>query len=232
MFKKISKITIFTLFISLVLSACSPVDNSKLEGQIEEKNNTIVKLEQEKKVLEDKVLEFEKLLEQSVSSNVLLTALEVVEFIDDEDMSGLSSYVHPTKGLRFTPYNYIDIVNDKVFTVAQIPGLMADATVYNWGEYDGSGDPIDLKFEDYFDKFIYDEEFMNPHMIGNNVAIGKGNSIDNMNVAYPQGHFVEFHFTGFDTQYEGMDWRSLKLVFENMSGSWYLVGIVHGQWTI
>jgi hypothetical protein len=29
-----------------------------------------------------------------------------------------------------------------------------------------------------------------------------------------------------------MDWRSLRLVFEEQGGSWYLVGIVHDQWTI
>ena len=69
-------------------------------------------------------------------------------------------------------------------------------------------------------------------MIGNNTAIGSGNIIDNVPTEYPDGEFVEFHFTGFDSQYEGMDWRSLRLVFEEHAGAWHLVGIVHGQWTI
>jgi hypothetical protein len=29
-----------------------------------------------------------------------------------------------------------------------------------------------------------------------------------------------------------MDWRSLRLFLEQKDGTWYLVGIVHGQWTI
>jgi hypothetical protein len=29
-----------------------------------------------------------------------------------------------------------------------------------------------------------------------------------------------------------MDWQSLRLVFEETAGNWYLVGIVHDQWTI
>lgn len=56
--------------------------------------------------------------------------------------------------------------------------------------------------------------------------------IDNMSTAYPNGSFVEYHFTGFDSQYAGIDWASLTLVFEENGGDWYLVGIVHGQWTI
>jgi hypothetical protein len=43
---------------------------------------------------------------------------------------------------------------------------------------------------------------------------------------------VEYHFSGFDKKFEGMDWASLKLVFENSNNEWYLVGIVHDQWTI
>jgi UDP-N-acetyl-2-amino-2-deoxyglucuronate dehydrogenase len=31
---------------------------------------------------------------------------------------------------------------------------------------------------------------------------------------------------------EGMDWRSLRLVFEKKNDIWYLVGIIHDQWTI
>lgn len=31
---------------------------------------------------------------------------------------------------------------------------------------------------------------------------------------YPNGYFIEFHFSGFNPQFEGIDWESLKLVFE------------------
>jgi (p)ppGpp synthase/HD superfamily hydrolase len=29
-----------------------------------------------------------------------------------------------------------------------------------------------------------------------------------------------------------MDWRSLRLVFEKKDDIWYIVGIIHDQWTI
>jgi hypothetical protein len=43
---------------------------------------------------------------------------------------------------------------------------------------------------------------------------------------------VEYHFSGFVEDYGGMDWVSLRLVFIEEEGSWFLVGIVHDQWTI
>ena len=56
--------------------------------------------------------------------------------------------------------------------------------------------------------------------------------INNIKEAYPNGQFVEFHITGLEPKYEGIDWRSLKLVFEDVNGTLYLVGIIHSEWTI
>ncbi|HYF94322.1 MAG TPA: hypothetical protein VD969_19050 [Symbiobacteriaceae bacterium] len=54
---------------------------------------------------------------------------------------------------------------------------------------------------------------------------------DNWRAAYPDGFMVEFHFPGFEAKYGGMDWRSLRLVYERLGNAWFLVGIIHGQWT-
>ncbi len=94
----------------------------------------------------------------------------VLDSIKNMDMNTLSTFVHPTNGVRFTPYEYVDGQNDKIFTAAEVLGLGVDNQIYNWGDYDGSGEPIDLDFNDYYNQFIYDEDFINPHIIGNNVA--------------------------------------------------------------
>jgi len=101
-----------------------------------------------------------------------------------------------------------------------------------WGAYDGTGDPINLTFEGYYNKFIYDVDFANAKIIGNNTVVGHGNSLINISEVYPGAVFIEYHFPGFDPQYNGMDWRSLRLIFEEKDGAWYIVGIVHDQWTI
>lgn len=41
--------------------------------------------------------------------------------------------------------------------------------------------------------------------VGINQVIGFGNTLVNISDVHPNGSFVEFHFTGFDSQYEGID---------------------------
>ena len=165
------------------------------------------------------------------SSSLLPVALDVVNALKHKDMNAFSSYIHSTAGVRFSPYGHIDVQHDLQFSTSQLPSLWSSTEVYQWGVYDGSGDPIQLTFQDYFDRFVYDVDFANPHMIGNNVVVGAGNMINNIQQAYSNGPFVEFHFTGFDPQYSGMDWRSLRLVFEQENSEWKLVGIIHDEWT-
>jgi hypothetical protein len=236
--RKVSLIAISILVLALIVSGCAQDANPA--DELKAKDNAIAALEKEKKVLEDKISELEgKIAELEEAKNapdsqnsMISTALDVVHLLNDKDMTGISTYVHPTKGVRFSPYGNVDVSSDQVFTAEQLEGLMTDAQVYTWGSYDGSGEPINLNFTDYFEEFVYDEDYENPHMIGNNVVIGHGNSLINIDSTYPDGVFAEFHFTGFDPQYEGIDWSSLRLVFEEQDGTWYLVGIIHDQWTI
>ena len=150
----------------------------------------------------------------------------------DRDMEWLSSIVHPDKKLRFSPYTYVDPDNSLVFTGEEIKTLMESKKVYTWGAYDGSGEPIQLTFREYLNAFVYDQDFLNTEQVGYNRFIGQGNTINNLFEAYPEGKLLEYYFSGFDPQYEGLDWESLKLVFEEKDGTWYLVCIVHDQWTI
>ncbi|MFO7635934.1 MAG: hypothetical protein R6W96_01335 [Clostridia bacterium] len=199
-----------------------PAENDS--GKIAELEQTITQLEAQIKTLTAEALEPE--------TNLIIIANRIVEHLKDKDMEGVASYVHPGKGLRFSRYGYISIENDPLVEIHLIPGLFQDTTVYPWGNYDGIGDPIELTFSDYYEKFIYDVDFLHPHLIGNNVQVGHGNSLNNVQEAYPDAVFIEFHFSGFDPEYGGMDWRSLRLVFENHAGNWKLVCILHDQWTI
>lgn len=239
------RIISIAIILTFVLSACTRppvIDNpdqiAKIEEQLVEKDAKIGELEIKIKEQEEAIKELKESANETPaptptsSNNIIIHAMDVLDSIKNNDMNTLSTFVHPTNGVRFTPYEYIDLQNDPVFTAAEIAGIGNDTQVYNWGSYDGSGEPIDLTFSDYYGEFIYDHDFINPHMIGNNVAIGSGNMINNIGTEYPNGQFVEFHFTGFDPQYAGIDWSSLRLVFEDVGGIWYLVGVVHGQWTI
>ncbi len=166
-------------------------------------------------------------------NSLISEALVVMSLLADQDTVGLDLYVSPTKGVRFSPYAHVNTNTDIILSSGNsILNMFTNNTVYTWGNYDGSGAPITENTSAYYSRFIYDHDFQNPDMIGINSFIGTGNTTNNIATAYPVDSFVEFHFNGFDPQFEGLDWSSLILVFENNNGTWYLTGIVHNQWTV
>jgi hypothetical protein len=161
---------------------------------------------------------------------VLQRSAEVIAALKDENMTALAGYVLPQMGLRFSPYAAVKDT-DQVFRADKIAGLMSDSTVYVWGSYDGSGEPIELAFPDYYSKFIYDVDFANAPQLALNRRLGVSTTLDNSAEFYPGAIIVEYYYPGFDPKLEGMDWRSLRLVFIENEHTWYLDGIIHDQWT-
>ena len=148
-----------------------------------------------------------------------------------KDTQHFSTYVHPTRGVRFSPYVYVDEAH-LVFRREEVVGLLQQPTVRIWGYYDGSGEPIEGTFAEYFMRFVYDQDFTEAPQQSFNAPIGVGNTRDNAAEFYPDGMMVEYHFPGFDPDFGGMDWRSLRLVFEELDGEWFVVAVIHAQWTI
>lgn len=182
--------------------------------------------------LDDKQQSLKTSTENYIRDTIKARADEALKLIKLQDMAKLSQLVHPDKGVRFSPYGHVDTKTDLVFSAGQIKNIVSDKKVYNWGSFDGSGQPIELTFDEYYRKFIYDKDFANAKDIGYNKILGKGNTANNSFEVYPNSIIVEYHFPGFDQKYQGMDWRSLRLVFEKKGADWYIVGIIHDQWTI
>jgi len=158
-------------------------------------------------------------------------AYEVLESLRDQDYISLSQAIHPEKGATFTPYSYVTD-DDLRFSADEISQIASNNLSYEWGQYDGSGEPIILTFEKYIVRFVYDEDYIDAPVIGINHIVHTGNSIENVTEVYPEAQFVEFYFPGFDPGYAGLDWSTLKLVFEQYGGSLKLVAIIHSEWTI
>lgn len=161
---------------------------------------------------------------------VLDQANQVVQSLKNQDFVSLSEYIHPYDGVRFSPYAYVND-SDQLFSADEIMSILSDSSVYTWGAYSGTGEAINLSFPEYYSKFIYDQDFANAPQVSLNHRLSAGNSIDNSAEFYPGAMFVEYYFPGFDPQYGGMDWRSLRLAFSEDKGTWYLVGIIHDEWT-
>ena len=113
-----------------------------------------------------------------------------------------------------------------------IQAYQSTTGIISRGIYDGSGEPINLTTQDYFQKFVYDLDFLNAPEVNENKEIMRGNVINNIFDIYTNAHIVEFYIPGIDPQYEGMDRRSLVIILKNTDGARHLIGIVHNQWTI
>lgn len=160
-------------------------------------------------------------------------ATTVLRALKSGDMESVAAWVHPEKGVRFSPYAYVDTEKDQVIMRDELSELMANSNVRLWREFAGTGELIELTYADYHKRFVYDADFLEVAEIGFNELLGEGTTINNLNEVYPKEthDFVEFHIDGIDPQYEGMDWRSLRIVFEKIGGDRALVGIIHDQWT-
>lgn len=164
--------------------------------------------------------------------SLLSAAYSVAQFIKTEDYTSLAAYVHPDRGVTFTPYSTVAFETDLTLTRDQIKNLATDTKVYTWGIVDGRGSLIELTISDYFAQYVFDADYTQAPQIGIDQIMMGGNALENLPEAYPDCRFVDFTFPSADASVDGLDWSSLKLVFAPGDTCWQLVGVVHGQWTI
>jgi len=180
----------------------------------------------------DTVTSFQ-ITEANKDSVLAATTKEILTLFKNKSYAKLDSFIHPQEGIRFSPYATIEPGSDKKFTREAFQELITTGRnkKINWGTYDGSGNPIVLSPAEYFGKFVYDGNFLNAKQAGVNTVYGKGNSVNNLKTAYPGASFTENYLEG-TKKYGGMDWKSVRLVYKLENGRYYLIAIVHDQWTI
>ncbi len=226
----------------LMLAACSnagPAEQPDQESpQVEQpqvEEDSSVEQPKEEPAEEPAVEEqpAEEPIEEGTPPTAREAATTVLRALKSGNMETVAAWAHPEKGVRFSPYAYVDTEKDQVLTREELTDAMASSEVRNWREFAGNGDMIELTYADYHKRFVYDADFMEDAEIGLNESLGEGTTINNLNEVYPADthDYVEYHIAGIDPALEGMDWRSLRLVFEKMGMDHVLVGIVHDQWT-
>jgi len=204
----------FTLLIliAFIISSCTSTQHEKLEINPTQETETT---QNETIPQEDTLVNFTK---------------KILSIIKSNDLKAFAQYIHPKKGVRFSPYAYVDTTENILLKKTDFIENLSKK--YFWGYYDGSGEEISLTINDYFKEFVYDVDFIHAEEIKVDTLIGTGNSLNNMNEVYTNHHFVECYFSGFDPAYDGLDWRSLRLVFETYENKMVLIAIIHDQWTI
>jgi hypothetical protein len=212
------------IFIFLVLATCIACnnDNNKKSGDADTSVKKTV----------DTTLVKQPTAVASEDSLLLAVSKDILTAIKDTNYNQLVSYIHPTQGARFAPYGYIDTSENRVVQAGELLSLFHSNKKILWGSFDGTGDPIMMTAANYFKRFVYNVDFLNAPDKAANRFIGGGNSLNNIEKVYPGASFTEFHFKGFEKKYEGMDWASLRLVFKKENNTYYLIAIVHDEWTI
>lgn len=173
-------------------------------------------------------------LTQEEQATIIPQSDTLIGWLAKKDFGAIATQVHPQKGLRFSPYSYVEIADDLVFLPAQIAAAASDPKIYTWGYEDGIGDPINMTWDQYYQRYVFNKDYASDTQVAYNAILGKGNTINNRQKAYPKATFVEYHIKGSE-KFKGKDWGSLTFAFEKADDNpqkWYLVAIIHGEWTM
>jgi hypothetical protein len=159
---------------------------------------------------------------------------DILIVLKEKKYDKLVRFIDPDDRIIFSPYGHIDTINDVKLTAIEFLNYVTKdrAKKIYWGSYDGSGDSITLTVSEYLHKFAYDVDFINAEKTSLNKKISSGNALNNINAIYKHCVFTESYFSGFEKKFDGMDWRSLILLYKKSNHNLYLVGIIHNQWTI
>lgn len=154
---------------------------------------------------------------------------EILSTLKSKDFRKFSNYIHPEKGVRFSMYGYTQPKTDKLFSKEEFVKYEPTNIKFTWGEKDGTGDPLVLSIKDYLNKWVFVKDFTKSEYSENSIK-AVGNSINNMKEIYPNSTFTENYIKGTE-EYGEMDWNSLRFVFEELYGTYYLVAVINDQWT-
>lgn len=155
---------------------------------------------------------------------------EVLQTLKAKDYKTFATFIHPQKGISFSMYAFVDPKGDKHFSKEDFEKYLPTKTLFTWGAKDGSGDPYKATINNYLDKWVFSKDFtISQYSL--NKFIGGGNSLNNLKEIYPKADFTENYSKGTEKNSE-MDWKTVRFVFEEFQGKYYLIAVVNDQWTI
>ncbi|GAA5085339.1 hypothetical protein GCM10023210_06070 [Chryseobacterium ginsengisoli] len=155
---------------------------------------------------------------------------EIIQSLKDKNYAKFEDFIHPEKGVRFSMYAFVNPKEDKTFSKSDFVKYQPMKTIFTWGSMDGSGDLYKATINDYLTKWVYSKDFVTGQVSLNKFQ-GKGNSLNNLKEIYPKSDFTENFIKGSEANSE-MDWKCLRLVFEEFQGKYYLIAVINDQWTI
>jgi hypothetical protein len=222
-----------TLLLILFFTGCNQPDTVKKESSpitdsiISDKPTASLPPESEAPKTQEKK---DTVINKKVDTTLLMnTSEKILNSVKKRDYVTFSLFIHPQEYVRFSPYAYIDTVNNKVLSAFHFLQLAKQNKKINWSSaFEGAEF---LTVDEYFKKFVYDVDFINAKQKSINDYHSQGTDLNNIKEVYPGYDVVEFFFPGFEKKYEGLDFRALRLVYKTEKNKVFLVAIVHDKWT-
>jgi len=151
--------------------------------------------------------------------------------LESGNLESLVTYIHPEKGVHFSPHHHTS-PTDLVFTSQAFVEAIESLSVHVWGITAGRGNEISFSIPDYVRKYFATRYFsVAPEIVQDTPIKRRSAGIFNLPEAFPDATIIEYHFP--EVSYpEFQKWESLYLIFEELDGQWFLVGIAHGEWLI
>ncbi|MFN7161132.1 MAG: hypothetical protein ACK4NC_06040 [Candidatus Gracilibacteria bacterium] len=159
----------------------------------------------------------------------------VISLLQKNDFSALASQVHPEKGLLLSADIHLD---DKTFprqiiARKELAGFLKNTTPRIWGSNGYTELPLRMTGKEFWETWVYTRTItLNSPRAFDEVRITDVNKVaaaEMMQKRFPNSHFVEYSVLSSSTgEVKEKDW-SLRLVFSEYNGQWYLVGIVRDQ---
>ncbi|WP_345992574.1 hypothetical protein AAEU33_10615 [Chryseobacterium sp. Chry.R1] len=155
---------------------------------------------------------------------------EILQALKNKDYQKFSEFIHPQKGIRFSMYAFVDLKDDKHFSKADFEKYVQTKTQFTWGSHDGSGELYKETIKDYLEKWVFSKDFTHSTYSFNEFQ-GGGNSLNNLKEIYPGHDFTENYIKGTE-KYGEMDWKTLRFVYEEFEGKYYIIAVINDQWTV
>ena len=170
---------------------------------------------------------------EDTQATLVAASRAVLRAIQSEDASALAALVHPTKGVRFSISAHVDVQHDVVMQRAQLADFWTSSKIYRWGVQDATGDPIRSTPATFSKNYLDDRNYLSDAILTVNADRGSGTVLSNISKVYPGASHVEYFVepTMVGGQ-PGNDWKAVRLVFERLGDTWFLVGVVHAEWTV
>lgn len=155
---------------------------------------------------------------------------EILSALKNKDYKKFAEFIHPEKGIRFSMYAFISVNEDKHFSKSDFIQYQPKKTVFTWGARDGSGELYKASLSQYLKDWVFVKDFTQSQYSLNTFQ-GGGNSLNNVKEIYPGTDFTENYLKSADKSNE-MDWHTLRFVFQQWDGQYYLIAVINDRWTI